>query len=122
MPANQTLAEYIPANRNSERGTGVFLKIGVSNSTIISFKDDITYAECVSEGTTRDYEAFKWIPQRVASYSLVLNSRCTTPGARCTGGICVGHGCMCSSTLNQCVDSSGNQLVSAFEDEAVTSR
>jgi hypothetical protein len=122
MPVNQTLADYIPAAHDSERGTGVFLKVGVSNSTIISFKDDITYAECVSNGQTLDYEAFKWIPQRVASYSLIINSRCTTPGARCSSGYCAGHGCLCSSTLSQCVDSSGNQLVSAIEEEAVISK
>lgn len=122
MPANQTLAEHIPATQDSERGTGVFLKIGVSNSTIVSFKDHITYAECVSDGEALDYEAFKWIPQRAASYSLVINSRCTTPGARCNSGYCAGHGCLCSSTLNQCVDSSGNQLVSAIEVEALISR
>jgi hypothetical protein len=95
---NQTDPSWITGPEN-EMGTGIFLIPNVESEQIGAvrkvFVPDLTYVDCARRGILA--VAFKWVPQRIASFQ-VLNqsscrpercvSSCTEPGCMCDQGVC----------------------------------
>jgi hypothetical protein len=104
LASNQTPQSYIEQAEET-RGTGVFLRKGVSGESLVTFQQNLSYESCVDLGG--QYLAFKWIPASVSSYSAVVDSRCKLVGERCSKS-CAADGCLCDPTRQQCVDASSS--------------
>ena len=102
---NQTPPEYLAYDRQGHRGTGVFLRLLAGGGTVVSFRENLPYAECVRLGEA--FAAFKWVPEPVATYLEVQADLCEIVGEECRKK-CSAKGCLCSRATSTCVDSSGN--------------
>jgi hypothetical protein len=102
VAVDQTPEAYIEMN---ETGSGVFLNLLAGGGTLVSFQENVTYAEAQRHG--EGYAAFKWIPNTVASFAAVQGSICPIPGEPCEK-TCTANGCICSPATKTCVDASQN--------------
>jgi hypothetical protein len=103
--SNQTPPEYFTYDQLGHRGTGVFLRLIEGGGTIVSFTENLSYAECMAIG--KAYIAFKWVPKSVATYLEVQAELCELVGEECKKS-CSAKGCVCNPATSTCVDSSGN--------------
>jgi hypothetical protein len=111
MASDQTRQQYVEQINSEEQGTGVFLRIGASGDTTVSFRQNLSYDRSRQLG--EGFAAFRWVPTRVMSYEGVVGSRCEVVGERCSGrpgGFGCGKipGCLCNPVRGECVDASGN--------------
>jgi hypothetical protein len=87
---NQTRAEWI-ARAEIEVGTG-FIIYQTSDGRLRSrYHRDIAYAKCVVLGAAS--LTFKWIPNSVASFESIKNTKCIP--VECEGKECAQPGCAC---------------------------
>ena len=106
MPSDQTPERDRVIGQDAQQlGTGVFLQIGASGETMVTFQQNLTYQDCADVGG--DFEAFKWVPLARASFAAVMDSRCELVGEPCSKS-CDAMGCLCNRAAGQCVDASGN--------------
>jgi hypothetical protein len=105
VASNQTPQKYQVLVRQGNNGTGVFLRVGASGETLVTFEPNLSYEACVQVG--QGFAAFKWIPASVSSYASVVNSRCRLVGEACLDS-CDADGCLCNAASQQCADASGN--------------
>jgi hypothetical protein len=57
---------------------------------------DLSYADCVDRGEQRWMIGYKWVPQALASYEVVLAAAKSCSGQACVRR-CAGYGCICIS-------------------------
>jgi hypothetical protein len=107
VASDQTPGAY-KAYPESQLGTGVFLRVGASAESMVTFEQNINYAICIQRG--QDFAAFKWIPLAIATYMDVEASRCRIVGEACSIS-CDAHGCLCDTNRGECVDASGNSTL-----------
>jgi len=105
MASDQTPVKYKILAPQGRLGTGVFLRIGASGDTLVSFEPNLTYERCVQRGVS--FAAFKWVPLQVANYAAVVDSRCRLVGELCSTS-CDADGCLCNAAVQKCVDASAN--------------
>lgn len=105
MASNQTPQKYKDLASQNALGTAVFLQVGASGETLVTFEQSLSYEICMQRG--QRFAAFKWVPRTIASYEAVVGSRCRLVGEQCSIS-CDADGCLCDTARQQCADSSGN--------------
>jgi hypothetical protein len=105
VASDQTPQKYKNLISANALGTGVFLQVGASGETFVTFEQNLDYEVCAQRG--HNFAAFKWIPLSVSDYAAVVSSRCRLAGEPCSIS-CDADGCLCNKSRQECVDASGN--------------
>jgi hypothetical protein len=90
MSQDQTDPLWLRGTSEYTNGTGVYLGAGFR----LRFDQGITYERSRADAEATDAIAFKWVPDTLASYFQVQNSKCQTSGERCVDR-CPGYSCFC---------------------------
>ena len=115
MAFDQTPEEYRQYQDQGYLGTGVFLQLPEGGGTRVTFRPKLTYSQCRIFGL--DFQAFKWIPEPIASYAEVQSDLCPTSGEECLKS-CAAKGCLCNRASSKCADASGNAPGSTGSDSS----
>lgn len=100
-PSNDGTGVFVfPEGQTSEFGKSDWTQAFKSNrfgSLEKALVRNLSYADCVDRGERNWMIAYKWVPQNLASYDVVL----AAASKGCTGQACVrrcaGYGCICIS-------------------------
>jgi len=99
-PANEGTGVFVfPEGQTSEFGQSDWTQSFKTNrfgSLQKALVRDLSYADCVDRGERNWMVGYKWVPQALASYDVVLAAAKGCTGQACVRR-CAGYGCICIS-------------------------
>jgi hypothetical protein len=99
-PSNEGTGLFMfPEGQTSEFGKSDWIESFKSNrfgSLQKALVRNLSYADCVDRGERNWMLSYKWVPQALASYEVVLAATRACSGQPCVRR-CAGYGCICIS-------------------------